>query len=65
MKVTPRGLEVLRFARTSLREIEKIHQVASVDIKEFSGDLKIGIIPTIAPYLIPLFVISFKEVSEN
>ena len=61
IKATSKGKEILKYARVALRDLEKISKVATKDISEFSGDLTLGIIPTIAPYLVPLFVSSFNK----
>ena len=50
---TLRGEKIIKQCRRSLKEIEKINLLASSS--EISGDIKIGVIPTVAPYLVPLF----------
>ncbi len=53
------GLKIIRQARTILQESERLQNIIDSETGEFKGTLKIGIIPTIAPYLIPLFLESF------
>ena len=56
---TPAGAEIIAQARTVLREAERIGEIVQRAKGVLSGDLKIGIIPTLAPYLLPRFLGSF------
>lgn len=56
---TPIGEKIIRQARTNLREFEKIREIVHQQKQEISGELRIGIIPTLAPYLLPLFITRF------
>src|ERR1700741_593522 len=53
--VTPTeiGVEVIARARILLGEGEKIKELITDRQKELSGELKVGIIPTISPYILP------------
>ncbi len=51
--LTPTGREVLRRARRILGEVREIEQVARWH-GGLAGRLRIGVIPTVAPYLLPL-----------
>jgi len=53
------GIKIIRQARTILQESERLQNIIDTETGEFKGTLKVGIIPTIAPYLIPLFLESF------
>lgn len=55
------GEKILRQARIILRESEKLQAVIESETGEFGGTFRLGIIPTAAPYLIPLFLRSFTE----
>lgn len=55
------GIEIIHQARTVLTENQKIKEIASDLQKELSGELKIGIIPTVAPYLLPKIINGFVE----
>ncbi|MCD8741210.1 LysR substrate-binding domain-containing protein [Mucilaginibacter roseus] len=55
------GIEVISQARVLLAESEKIKEIISDRQKELSGELKVGIIPTIAPYILPKIITSFIE----
>lgn len=53
--VTPTevGEKILEQARETLNQISRIQEVVSDEQEEISGELRLGIIPTIAPYLLP------------
>jgi len=61
--VTPTeiGIEIITQARILLAESEKIKEIISDRQKELSGELKVGIIPTIAPYILPKILHGFIE----
>ena len=50
--ITPTGREIVRRARRVLEEVREIEQVARWD-RGLAGRLRIGVIPTVAPYLLP------------
>jgi LysR family hydrogen peroxide-inducible transcriptional activator len=55
------GEKLIRQAKVILEERDRFQNLVE-DVKgEFSGILKIGIIPTIAPFLLPLFLQSFVD----
>jgi LysR family hydrogen peroxide-inducible transcriptional activator len=55
------GIEIIEQARILLAESQKIKEIISDRQKELSGELKIGIIPTISPYLLPRIINRFIE----
>jgi LysR family transcriptional regulator, hydrogen peroxide-inducible genes activator len=55
------GAEIIAQARLMLAESYKIKEIVTDRQKELSGELKIGIIPTIAPYLLPKIIARFVE----
>ncbi|MCS6885333.1 MAG: DNA-binding transcriptional regulator OxyR [Acidobacteriota bacterium] len=59
--VTPIGQEVAKHARIVLQEVENIRQMAQQARDPFAGEVRIGIIPTIAPYLLPLLLPKLTE----
>lgn len=62
---TDQGKKVIEQARIVLQESKKIDQIVK-DVKgEISGELRIAVIPTIAPYLLPLFTGNFKRAYPN
>ena len=50
---TALGLEVANRARRVLREAEELAELAGKGREPLSGRLRLGVIPTIAPYLLP------------
>lgn len=56
VEVTEKGQLILQKATILLNEANQIHQLAHRLHNEMSGELNIGIIPTLAPYLVPLFI---------
>lgn len=53
------GRLLIEQARLILREHRQLHQLVADTKETIGGTLSIGIIPTIAPYLLPLFVGKF------
>ncbi len=47
------GAGIIAQARTTLREAGAIKQLVNEQLDSLSGELRIGIIPTLAPYLLP------------
>ncbi len=58
---TEMGQEVIQQARVILHEVKMMHQLIKEKQGVFQGELRIGIIPTLAPYLLPLFLQSFLD----
>lgn len=56
---TETGEEVIQQARIILHEVKMMHQLIQDKQGVFQGELRIGIIPTLAPYLLPLFLQPF------
>ncbi|MDB5031590.1 hydrogen peroxide-inducible genes activator [Mucilaginibacter sp.] len=61
--VTPTeiGIDIITQARILLAESEKIKEIISDRQKELSGELKVGIIPTVSPYILPKILHGFIE----
>lgn len=55
------GIEVIEQARILLQESFKIKDIIEERKGEIAGELKIGVIPTVAPYLIPRVIGGFLE----
>jgi len=55
------GVEIIEQARVLLAESEKIREIISDRQKELSGELKVGIIPTVSPYILPKIISGFIE----
>jgi LysR family hydrogen peroxide-inducible transcriptional activator len=58
---TAEGVEIIQQARVILKEVEHLFEVTRERQGEIVGELRLGILPTIAPYLLPLFLKSFLE----
>ena len=58
---TELGAVILEQARKVVNEAKKMEEIIEDQKLEVSGNLKIGVIPTIAPYLLPLFAKSFMN----
>ncbi len=50
---TPLGAEVARRARTALRALEEVSEAAAAARDPLSGPLRLGVIPTVGPFLLP------------
>ncbi len=50
---TPVGLEIAKRARRTLEEAEGLVEAAKAGAKPLCSDLRLGIIPTIGPYMLP------------
>jgi LysR family hydrogen peroxide-inducible transcriptional activator len=53
------GSEIIMQARVLLAEYQKIQDLVTDRNKELTGELKIGIIPTVAPYIVPKIITQF------
>ncbi len=56
---TEAGIAIIDQARKILSEKNKISEIVQEKKGVLTGELKIGIIPTLAPYLLPIFVQTF------
>jgi LysR family hydrogen peroxide-inducible transcriptional activator len=55
------GRRIIIQARQIVSESRKIKEIIEDEKKEIAGELRLGIIPTLAPYLLPLFIVNFIE----
>ena len=55
------GEEIIRQARKIVQEAKHIHQLVKDRKGILQGELRIGIIPTLAPYLLPMFLQPFLK----
>ncbi|RKZ46725.1 MAG: hydrogen peroxide-inducible genes activator [Gammaproteobacteria bacterium] len=51
--ITAMGQEIVVQARLVIRDLEALMDMAQVNSEPFSGKLRLGIIPTISPFLLP------------
>jgi LysR family hydrogen peroxide-inducible transcriptional activator len=61
VQLTPIGKEVVDRARHVLRDIEQIHDTARRSRDPEKGSLRLGIFPTLAPYLLPHVVPGIRQ----
>lgn len=58
---TAKGQRFISQAKVLLFEHHKLMDLSRQQGAELSGDLRLGVIPTVAPYLLPLFIESFSK----
>ena len=58
---TPLAEEVVRQARQILMSVQDLNEQVQYYARPFSGILKLGVIPTIAPFLIPQILMILKQ----
>ena len=61
VEVTATGKVLVEKARNILREANSFREYLKDQQNDMSGTYRIGIIPTLAPYLIPLFLPQFRK----
>jgi LysR family hydrogen peroxide-inducible transcriptional activator len=59
--VTPTGEEILHHARLMIEQADAISQIARARQDPLAGPLRIGAIPTLSPYLMPLILLPLKQ----
>lgn len=62
---TEPGIEIIEHARKILSSRDVLHDMINSKKGIINGELKIGIIPTLAPYLLPLVLPSFTKKHEH
>lgn len=55
------GEKIIKEAKEVLKQSKHIEDIANLSEAKLKGTFRIGIIPTIAPYLLPLFLRTFTE----
>ncbi|MFT7613933.1 MAG: LysR family hydrogen peroxide-inducible transcriptional activator [Parvicellaceae bacterium] len=61
LEPTALGETIVLKARSILREVHQLKELVNDEKENLTGTFKIGIIPTVAPYLIPLFAMNFAN----
>ncbi|HPF51679.1 MAG TPA: LysR substrate-binding domain-containing protein [Draconibacterium sp.] len=59
------GARIIEQARVVLKQAEEITNIVKDHKNQVSGMLRIGIIPTLAPYLLPIFIGAYKKKYPN
>ncbi|MES2417538.1 MAG: LysR substrate-binding domain-containing protein [Bacteroidota bacterium] len=52
------GVQIIEQARVVLQESQKVKEIINDQLQGITGELKIGIIPTVAPFLLPEIIAS-------
>lgn len=65
IKTTKNGKKLIQQAQSILREAKIFDEMVSEEKNESFGEIRIGVIPTLAPYLIPLFLKEFIKQNSN
>ncbi|MBK8161262.1 MAG: hydrogen peroxide-inducible genes activator [Rhodospirillaceae bacterium] len=63
--LTPLGEAIVARSRIVLREVEDIAELASASKDPLSGALRLGVIPTIGPYLLPRVLPPLRQTYPN
>ncbi len=58
---TDEGKPIIEQAKVVLNEVQRMEMLADSNTGDLEGEFKLAVIPTIAPYLIPLFLDDFTE----
>ena len=65
LQVTEVGKKILIQARKIVEESSRMNDIVSEEKGVIGGTLKVGIIPTVSPTLLPLFLSSFVKQNKN
>jgi LysR family hydrogen peroxide-inducible transcriptional activator len=55
------GRKIIQQARTAIQEVSRIEELVQSEKGKVEGEFKLGVIPTLAPYLLPRFLESFTK----
>ncbi|MCU7850944.1 MAG: LysR family transcriptional regulator [Candidatus Thiodiazotropha sp. (ex Monitilora ramsayi)] len=61
VSITPVGTEIVKHAKLILEQADVIKQLAQAQRDPLAGALRVGAIPTVSPYLIPLILLPLKK----
>lgn len=65
IKITPVGEEIISQAKKTLAEVNMIFAISKQNHDELDGTFKLGIIFTIAPYLLPKMIIELRSLAPK
>ncbi|MFZ5655299.1 MAG: LysR substrate-binding domain-containing protein [Pseudomonadota bacterium] len=65
LDLTPVGRRILARARAALEEVEAIRELARAERDPLAGPLRLGVIPTLSPYLIPLLLTPLRAAAPQ
>ncbi|MEG0994139.1 MAG: LysR substrate-binding domain-containing protein [Bacteroidales bacterium] len=58
---TAMGIRIIKQAEVALSEMRRIRELVESETATLSGPLRLGIIPTLAPYLVPDMIRNFRK----
>ena len=58
---TPIGEKIIHQAQTVINEMQRVKEVIYDETGTMKGTLKLGIVPTVAPYIVPDFIYEFRK----
>ncbi len=61
IRATPLGRRIVEQARAALKEAARIEELVTEERETLAGNFRLGIIPTLSPYLLPLFLKDFVD----
>jgi LysR family transcriptional regulator, hydrogen peroxide-inducible genes activator len=61
IKITNIGQQIINQAKNVFKEYKQVYELISEYKDAINGTLRLGIIPTVSPYLLPLFLKNFEE----
>lgn len=61
VSVTPIGEEIINHSKLIMEQADAIYQLARAASDPLAGPLRVGAIPTISPYLMPLILVPLKR----
>ncbi len=61
VSITPIGTEIVSHAKLIMEQADAIQQLARAASDPLAGPLRVGAIPTISPYLMPLILVPLKR----
>lgn len=61
VEITPVGAQIIAHARQMMEQADAIEQLAQAHQDPLAGPLRVGAIPTLSPYLMPLILMPLKK----
>jgi LysR family hydrogen peroxide-inducible transcriptional activator len=61
LRLTPIGEQIVERARVALEVVDQIKDLAHADHDPMNGPLRLGVIPTLGPYLVPFMLPAIRE----
>ncbi len=65
VKTTEAGERIVAQAHRVLEEADRLKHLAAVEQNELEGAFKLGLIFTVAPYLLPRLILSLRQIAPN